>query len=250
MAAARKGKGRAKKPPLIADPAARDKLEAAAAAAGLSVQELADLVFESGVTPAPTSDGITERYTIEDLGTRLWGAMQTVPAPGRAAWFASLVPMQQVSVVVVLRDRGYRTEVIAKDLGIEPAAVMRTWNTYASQLGSQVVGIRLDTIAGQLQMASERAQQMAIEDGDHSAYWRIEKEKVELLQSIGVVEKAIHRTEVTHKIDDAQKAEIEALFELRNKQQRRLLEVEEIKQVELKGDDVPDEVREDYDDDD
>lgn len=248
--ATRKRRGRAKPPPVIANPEVRERLEAAAAAAGLSVQELADLVFEAGVRPPPSPDGMIERYSLEDLGRRLWVTMQSVPKPERMRWFHELVPTQQTAVIVVLRDRGYRTEVVAKELGLEPADVMRAWNVYASHLGSQVVGIRIDTIAGQLQMASERAQQMAIEEGDHSAYWRIEKEKVEVLQSIGVVEKAIHRTEVTHKIDDQQKAELEALIALRDKQNRRTIEIEELKQIELKGDAVPAEVEEDYDDED
>lgn len=242
---------RASKPPPLANPAASAQLRKAAEAAGLSIQELADLVFEAGVTPPPAKDGLTIRYTLQELGTRLWGAMQTVPKSERAAWFDELVPVQKTSVIVVLRDQGFRTEVIARDLQIKPEDVMRTWNTYASQLGSQVIGIRLDTIAGQLQLASEKAQQMASESGDHAAYWRIEKEKVELLQSIGVVERAIHRTEVTHKIDDEQKAEIEKLVTLRNKQTQRRIEIEEIKQVESKGDAVPaDVVVADYDDED
>jgi len=242
---------KASKPPPLANPAASAQLERAAAAAGLTVAELADLVFEAGVAPPKAPDGITVRYTLAELGTRLWGAMQTVPKSERADWFGKLTPVQQTSVIVVLRDQGFRTEVIARDLQLKPDEVMRTWNTYASQLGSQVIGIRLDTIAGQLQLASEKAQQMASESGDHNAYWRIEKEKVEILQSIGVVERAIHRTEVTHKLDDEQKAEIEALVSLRNKQNVRRLEIEEIKQIEAKGDAVPVEVvTADYDEDD
>jgi hypothetical protein len=92
---------------------------------------------------------------------------------------------------------------------------------------------------------------MAIEQGDHRSVWAIEKQFVEILQSIGVVERATHRMEVTHKIDDEQRAEIEKIAELRNKQSRRKLEVEEIKQIEAKGDAVPTEVATaDYDDED
>lgn len=241
---------KASKPPALANPAAAAQLERAAAAAGLSVQELADLVFEAGVVPPPSKDGLTVRYTLEELGKRLWGTMQTVPKAERGIWFEQLAPVQRTAVIVVLRDQGFRTEVIARDLQIEPSEVMRTWNAYASQLGSQVIGIRLDTIAGQLQLASEKAQQMAAEQGDHRSYWNIEKQKVEMLQSIGIVERAIHRTEVTHKIDDQQVAEIEALAALRNKQNVRRIEIEEIKQIDAKGDAVPSEVVTNYDDED
>lgn len=236
------------RPPVIANPAAAAQLERAAEAAGLSVQQLADLVFEAGVVPPKAPDGVVQRYTLEDLGTRLWGTMQSVPKDDRSAWFAALVPTQQASMIAVLRDHGFRSETIAIDLGIPVDQVMRTWNNYASKLGEQVVGIRLDTIAGQLQLASEHAQEMAIKDNNASVYWKIEKEKIELLQSIGIVEKAIHKTEVTHKIDDAQKAELEEFMKLRNKQQVRRIEVEELKKIEDKGEDLPAEIQErDYD---
>lgn len=245
-----KTKGKARKPPIIANPLARAQLETAAAAAGLTVQQLADLVFESGVAPPKEADGVVERYTLEDLGKRLWGTMQTVPRTARAEWFAGLVNTQKTAMIVVLRDHGFRTEVIARDLGCSTDDVLRTWNAYSGQLGSQVVGIRLDTIAGQLQLASEHAQQMAMESRDANAYWKIEKEKIELLQSLGIVDKAIQRVEHTHKIDDQQKAEIEQLYQLRDKQNRRKIEIAELTTTEEKGDDLPPEVRSDYDDDD
>lgn len=238
-------------PPVVANPLAREQLERAAAAAGLTVQQLADLVFESGVVPPKAPDGVVQRYTLEDLGTRLWGTMQGVPRSDRAAWFAALVPAQKASMIVVLRDHGFRTETIARDLGISTEDVLRTWNAYAGQLGAQVVGIRLDTIAGQLQLASEHAQQLAIANGDAGTYWKIEKEKIELLQGLGIVDKAIQKVEHTHKIDDQQKAEIEALFALRQKQQKARITVEAAAQVEGKGDDLPAEVADaDYDGDD
>ena len=235
------------KPPVVANPAALQQLEVAAAAAGLTIQQLADLVFEAGVVPPPSSDGITERYTLEDLGKRLWSVLQAVPKNERQAWFAELVPAQQTALIVVLRDQGFRTEVIAHDLGLEAMEVMRTWNTYSAQLGAQVVGIRLDTIAGQLQLASERAQEMAIADDDHRAYWNVEKQKVELLQSIGIVDKAAHKIEHSHKIDDEQKAELKKMIELQSKQNRRAIEIEELKTIEA-NEPLPDGTLEDLDD--
>jgi hypothetical protein len=240
---------KAKAPPPIANPLAQEQLERAAIAAGLTVQELADLVFEAGVVPPKAPDGVIQRYTLEDLGTRLWGTMQGIPRSARASWFAALAPAQKASMIVVLRDHGFRTEAIARDLGLTTDEVMRTWNAYSGQLGAQIVGIRLDTIAGQLQLASEHAQQIAMNNGDAGVYWKIEKEKIELLQSLGIVDKAIQKVEHTHKIDDQQKAEIEALFALRQKQQKSRIVVEEAKQIESKGDDLPPDVQTDYDDD-
>lgn len=242
--------GKQRSAPALASPELLAKLERAAAAAGCSVQELADLVFEAGVKPTPTTDGITQVYTLEDLGKRLWGTMQSVPKAERAAWFAQLVPTQQTAVVVVLRDQGFRTEVIARELQLNPLDVVRTWNAYAGQLGAQVVGIRLDTIAGQLQLAAERAQEMAIAKDDPKTFWSIEKDKVAVLQTLGVVDRAVQRIEHTHKIDDEQKAELERLAELRNKQGKRRIEVAELESSEQKGDAVPAEIPDDYEDDD
>lgn len=241
---------KAKKPPPIANPAARQQLEAAAAAANLTVQQLADLVFEAGVTPPKAPDGVVERYTLHDLGMRLWGSLQGVAKTERAAWFSELAPTQKAALIVTLRDQGFRTEVISKDLGMPPDEVLRTWNTYAGMIGAQVVGIRLDTIAGQLQMASERAQEMAIQDGNASTYWMIEKQKIELLQGLGIVDKAIQKVEHTHRIDDQQKAEIEELYKLRDKQTKRRIEISTHRKIEDKGDELPADVKIDYDDED
>jgi len=240
---------KAKKPPALAQPDVDARLHKAAEAAGLTLQQLADLVFEAGIIPTPSPDGITERYTLQDLGLRLWGTMQEVARSDRGKWFNSLVPAQQTAMIVVLRDQGFRTEVIARDFEIEPAMVMRTWNTYASQLGSQVIGIRLDTIAGQLQMAAERSQQMAVHKDDHAAYWRIEKEKVAVLQSLGVVDQAIRRVEVSHKLTDQTRDELDRLVQLEAKKNTRRLEIEELQVTAEGGDELPDDVQEDYDDD-
>jgi hypothetical protein len=240
-------KKRMQVPPMIANPEAGSKLNRAAEAAGVSVQDLADLVFEAGVAPKASKDGITQRYTLQDLGERMWAIMQSKPHDERAQWFKALVPVQQTATITVLREAGFRTEVISRELNISPIEVQRIWNAYSSELGVQVVGIRLDTIAGQLQMAAERAQEMAISSGDHSAFWRIQRELVETYQSIGIVDQAIRRVQVTHRMDDEQKAEIERLIELRNKQSRRQVEILELENKAEQGDDLPDGMTEDYD---
>lgn len=234
-------------PPVIVNPAAREMLERAAEAAGLSVQQLADLVIEAGVQPPPSADGMTQRFTLNDLGERLWQSLQQVSKPDRALWFQGLVPTQRIALVVTLKDQGYRSEVIARELGMTIDEVVRTWNEHAAKLGSQVVGIRLETIAGQLMLASEKAIEMATQSGDHRAVWSIKKEFIEMLQAIGIVDRAIHTVEHKHSLTDETKAEIERLYELRQKQERRRLEIEEIKQAEVTGDEIPAEVMEDYD---
>ena len=231
--------GRQREAPALASPELLAKLTRAADAAGVTLQQLADLVFEAGVKPVQTTDGITQVYTLEDLGMRLWGSMQAVPKTQRAEWFRQLVPKQQTAVIVVLRDQGYRTEVIARELELDPVDIIRTWNTYAGQLGAQVVGIRLDTIAGQIQMAAERAQEMAIAKADHKGDWSIEKDKVGILQTLGIVDQAVRRVEVTHKLDDQQRAELDALADLQAKKGKRRIEIAELETTERKGDQLP-----------
>lgn len=231
--------GKQREAPALASPELLAKLTRAAEAAGCTLQQLADLVFEAGVKPVATTDGITQVYTLEDLGMRLWGSMQAVPKTQRAEWFRQLVPKQQTAVIVVLRDQGYRTEVIARELELDPIDIIRTWNTYAGQLGAQVVGIRLDTIAGQIQMAAERAQEMAIAKADHKGYWSIEKDKVGILQTLGIVDQAVRRVEVTHKLDDQQRAELDALADLQAKKGKRRIEIAELETTERKGDQLP-----------
>jgi len=234
-------------PPAVADPTAKAKLDAAAAAAGLSLQDLADLIFEAGVVPPPSPDGLTKRYSLQDLGKKLAVELQTKVRDSRAAWFHALVPVQQKALICVLREEGYPTETIARELRIDPCDVMRTWNTYASELGSQVVGLRLDTIAGQVQISYEKAMELALQKGDGRAVFAIEKDRIAVLQGLGITEKAVHRVEVTHKMDEEQKAELERLVELRGKQERRRIEIEQLEQKEEAGDALPEDLAEDYD---
>lgn len=206
-----------------------------AASEGMTLQQLSDAVAESGLLALPPSDGITQRYTLEDLGLKFWGEMQAVPRNRRKEWFQTLVPTQQIALVVVLRDRGKSTQTLANELGVHPLEISRVWNKHADELGAQVVGLRLDTIAGQIQLESERAQEVAMDKGDASTYWRIAKDRVSVYQGLGIVDRAIHKVEHTHKFDEQQKQEIEALLDLRQKKERRL---EEIKQIESEEFDV------------
>ncbi len=232
--------GPAKAAPWVADPKALGLVGQAAKAIGLSVEELANLIVDAGITALPPSDGITTRYTLKDLGTRLWGAMQEEPRAMRVKWFHGLAPHQQAAVITTLRDKGFSTAVVAQEFKIEQMEVIRTWNKHADDLGAQVVGTRLNTIAGNLQIMAERAQHGAMEKGDHSTMWRIQKELTKVLQDLGIVDRAVHRVEVAHTFDAQKKVELEGLLELERKQARR---AEEVKLIEAEvTDDIPEEV--------
>ena len=223
-------------PPIVATSDAMIRIKRAANAAGMTPEELGDLLVDSGITALPPSDGITRRYTMEDAGLRLWSEMQGVRPSRRAEWFASLTPVGQTAVIVTLRDRGFSTHAIACDFKLDPMQVNRTFNKHADDLGAQVVGLRLSTIAGQMQLVAEKAIEMESEKGNGRAMWSIEKDRVAVLQSLGIVDTAVHRSEVTHKLDDAQKAEIQSLVEL---EQKKLTRREEIKQIEAEVFDAP-----------
>lgn len=225
---------RAKSAPWLAERNVLELLERAAKHVGLeSAEELANLVVDSGVVAMPPSDEITDAYTLKDLGTRLWGTMQEQPKSSRASWFHGLSPVQKKAVIVTLRDQGFSSHVIAGELKVDLMEVIRTWNKHADDLGAQVVGIRLNTIAGNLQIVAERAQQGAMQKEDFSAMWRIQKEMTTMLQSLGIVDQAIHRVEHTHKFDEQKQVELNALLELEDKKRRRGEEVKRIRAVDV-----------------
>lgn len=226
-------RGSPKAPPVVAAAPAYELAVRAAKAVGLSVEELADLLVDGGVTALPPADGITSRYTLEDLGLRLWGDMQRRSPSRRAEWFHELSPTQRTAVVVVLRDRGFASSTIAREFSIPEKEVVQVYNQHADDLGAQVVGLRLNTIAGQMQGVYERAMEIEARNGNGKAMWSIEKERIGVLQSLGIVESAVHRSEVVHKFDEQTKAEIEALADLRNKQRIR---AEEVRQIEAEVD--------------
>lgn len=232
--------------PLLGDENAYAVAKKAAAAVGLDVESLANLMVDGGVTALPPSDGITGRYTLEDLGMRLWSQVQEQPKTERIQWYQKLLEPQQVAVIVVLRDRGYATTIIAQEFGIAPLEVTRVWNRYGAEMGAQVLGLRLDTIAGQLQVVKERVQQVAWEKQDGRTVWKVEMDFLKALQSLGIVDSAIHKVEHTHKFDDQQRAEVDAFLELEEKKRKRGEEIKQIEATVVAGDPLPE--MEDYDD--
>ena len=229
----------------LGDPEAQAKLAQAATAIGLDREGLVNLVVDSGLLNMPPSDGITRKYTLRDLGYKLWVEMQSCTNAGRAEFYKDLSPAQQTALVVTLRDRGFASQTIASTFGLKAAGVNRIWNEYADDLGAQVVGVRLSTIVGNLQLVADRAQEGAVQAEDFALLWKIQKELTQQLQSVGIVDRAIHRVEHehTHKMDEDQMREIDKLVDLREKKRLR---GEELKHVDATiTDNIPDEFQED-----
>lgn len=216
---------------------AADKIAKAAGAVGLSAQELVELVSDSGLMATPP-DGVTEVLSLEDLGARLHNLSCAQPRSQRAAWFAGLVATQQEALLTVLRERGYATAVIAQDYDIDPMTVVNAHNKFADNLGKNVINIRLSTIAGHMQLAMERAQQGAMEKSDWGTYWRIHKEAITLLQTMGVVDRAAQKIEVDNTINigtQEKELELERILDIARRGDKRRLE---ITQTERESDDV------------
>lgn len=234
--------------PAVADPEAKRKVEAAAAHVGLSIQALTDMILDNAMAIDPKKDtSIVDRYTLEDLGKRLWSMMQMSHRCERGQWFSKLTDPQKAAIITVLRHRGFSAQTISQDFEVPLEKVNKTWNAYSGQMGTQVLGLRLDTIAGQVQAVSERAQEMAMLAGDHKAFWAIEKDKVKVYQSIGIVDRAIHRVEVTHKIDDEQRAEIDRLVQIEAKTSKASERVKLLDTAANTTDAVPEGVNRDLD---
>lgn len=215
----------------LTDPTVMTKLNAAAEAAGMTPEQLVNFIADSGLLALPPSDGTTHSYTLRDLGATLWTSMQKRSVTERRAWFHKLVPNQQKAVVVHLRHFGFSTMTVANELDFPLHRVREIWSQFADDAGAQVVGTRLNTIAGNLQLVYESAMEGLAQTGDHAGRWKMAKELAQAWQSLGIVERAVQKIEVTHKDGSIEEksAALKKLLELEQKKQRRM---EEIKQIE------------------
>ncbi len=215
------------------------KIGAAAKAVGLSTEELVDLVADSGAMALPPADELTEQITLSELGVHLRTQLGQLAKPDRPIWFQHLGSVQQGAVVVSLRTHGASTHAVAAEFRIPAIEVQEVYAEHVDKIGQNVTHVRLTTIVGQMQVVAERAQHGAMEKKDWGTYWRIQKDLIANLQSLGIVDKAIQRIEVTHKLADRERENIDRLADLRMKQRDRR---EEIKLVSAEVTDaVPEE---------
>lgn len=231
-------------PTTLFDPNGLAKLKEAAAAIGMDVGDLIRIAVDNA--PAALADqrslavpGLVGGPTLRELGKALWSRMQGIGRDARPAWFQDLSEPQQIAVIVMLREQGYRTEVIAGDFGIATDLVHMHWQEHADKVGSTVLSQRLSTIAGSVQIAAERSQQGLMESEDWKGFWQVERDKVKVLQDLGIVDRAVHKVEVSHTFDGQKQAEIEAMLEIERLRNRRLEEIKQAEAVVLEGDPVP-----------
>lgn len=213
----------------MVDAEAGAKVERAASAVGLSSEQLVNLIADSGLMAAPPSDGITEVMSLQDLGKRLHTLAVGHPIAARQKWFGGLLPTQKKALLTVLRERGYATAVIAQEYGVDPLEVVEAHNQFADKLGKNVINIRMSTIAGNMQLAAERAQQGAMETGDWSTYWRIQKELTMLQQSLGIADRAAQKVEIDNRISigfEEKEEEIKKIVAMAERGTQRRLEID------------------------
>lgn len=204
---------------------AKATLEKAAAAVDLTLDQLANLVVDSGVLAALPQDGLTEQFSLADLGNHLTVSMGQMAKTARPTWFKGLSPVQKAAIVVHLRVNGCSVHAVSQEFVVHPDKVQNIYNEYVDKVGQNTTNVRLTMIVGQMTIVAERAQQGAMQKDDWGTYWRIQKELIANLQSLGVVDKAAHRVEVTHGLADRAKENIERLASLRMKQHARQREI-------------------------
>src|SRR5690606_26634121 len=95
---------------------------------------------------------------------------------------------------------------------------------------------RLNVIAGELAVRAEKSIEECVTQGQPDKAWRIHREFVQMLQTLGVVDRAIQRVEHVHRKEDEAEAEIRRLLELERKKERY---GEEVRQIEVDAEPAP-----------
>jgi len=209
--------------PALAEPEAGATLQAAAAAVGLTPQRLAELALVS--FPPIASVGMTQEVELRDVGESLYRRLSDKKLiEERCALFDGLTTEQKTILVLWLCEQGFAPSSIAQ-LGWEETRIRRLWMQRSEDLGKQVQGVSLQVLVGAIQSRYEQVTEMAKKKGDYRAMMLFEKDRVALLQSLGVVEQAVrrHSIEVTHKVEDAMQNELDRILELREKAKVREL---------------------------
>lgn len=210
-----------------ADPDAKAKLAAGAAAAGTDVQGLLDMAADSGIAAPPPTDGLTEVMTFEELGADLAASVPTDDA-ARALFFRGLTPSQQDALLARLAcvERKHPAA-LAVAFNVPTGRLTRAIRRASERRGVVAIGARLSTVVGGLVDAAERAMEELALEGSWRAYFDVRLKLTAKLQDLGIVFRAPteHHHDVSHTMDEATRDEVTKLVELERKQQRRTEEI-------------------------
>lgn len=185
----------------------------------------AELSAAAAVMPTPAS-----------RGCELFRLLAFEPPDKWPSFVSRLDPPQIDSLIVHLVAKGHPQTTIADKLGLALSRVREVWRNSAEDLGSSVLGFSLPLIVGRLEARADELIHLAVEDDKPNLAWTIEKQRVQLLQDLGVVERAAkrHEVQVVHSIDnstDEVRREMQMMLELEKK---RLVSVERTKRIEAK----------------
>lgn len=218
-----------------------EKLLRAAEHAGFrSPAEFCEAVVKSGLLAkeAPNAERFLDRRSLEEVGKFLCQRMEVQTNQG--AWFKKLSRDQKGALVCSLMQKGHAPPAIARALNCSETDVRETWAAYSDELGKTVTGIRASTVIGDLTARRDELYQRAIDAGNYSLAWRIQKDYTASLQDFGIIEKAVIRQEITHKLDldEVAEEELEALVDVRQKRRTARLEIAKLKTPEHVGPDA------------
>lgn len=132
---------------------------------------------------------------------------------------------RRLSLVLSLLCQGHASITIANKLGLMPNAVKDVWRDYAERIGTEVLGTTLPQLVGRIEAQADAFIEMSIASDRPDRAWKIAKERVELLQDLGVIERAAKRYEISHAhtlksgddVDAETKMEVDRILDLERK---------------------------------
>lgn len=200
--------------------------------AEVAARAAADPAYAARRAAKPTR-GALSTAVAEDLqelehgahGLRVWQWLSMREFKLWPSLVIELQPEQRASLVLHLLCKGHAAVTIANKLGLMPNLVKDIWRDYTAKVGDDVMGITLPSLVGRIDSRAEALVEMAVEEGRPDRAWKIEKERVQLLQDLGVVERASKRYEVAHQhtlragdaADAETQAEVDRILDLERK---------------------------------
>ncbi len=197
----------------------------------MTVDELAEAAVAS-LPPKDVRDSeLTAAMTLGEVGHSLHLKIRDADQQEWPKLWRNLTKEQRGALVAHLSHIGFAPPSIALEFATQEHLVRDLWEQYADKLGQRVTGIRLQTLVGMLQSRADTLYEEARKQGKTNLAWKIMLDLGKALQDFGVVERAVYKQEVTHKLEltDADKHELEELVKVRNK---RLASTERLKQIE------------------
>ncbi len=222
------------------DEAKTDPLSSDSEAADMAGLERAERTYNENLS-ARSARRIIMDAVVKDIqespldpnarGVVLWRWLSKHPQPQWSTLISTAKPEALDSLVLHLCMKGYAPMTIADKLGLSPLKVQSVWRENSELVGESVMGVTLPQIIGRIEARCDAFVEQAIRSGRPDRAWNFERQRIGILQDLGIVERAAKRHEhlVQHRMtqdgasDDktiARDAEIQRLVELREMRSR------------------------------